>query len=110
MVSSFLTRGLVLIGEPALKVLCALLGETANDYFSAEAGMHLVRGDVVDAGVVVLAVITVKVFCEVGHGLSVVQKLVWVSRGEIRRRCVAWARCGRLGKRLCVVTSGAVAR
>ena len=40
--------------------------------------MSLERGNVVDAGVVVLAVIPVKVFCEVSDGLAVVQELTRV--------------------------------
>ncbi len=79
MVSSFLTRGF-LIGEPAPEALSSLLAETAGDYFPAESSMSLERGDVVDAGVVVLAVIPVKVFYEVSDGLAVVQELARVFR------------------------------
>ena len=57
MVLSFRTKGLLLIGEPAAAALSALLSESASDYFSTQAGVGLVRSDVVDAGVVVLVVI-----------------------------------------------------
>ena len=79
MVSRFLTRGF-LIGEPAPEALSALLAETAGDDGCAEAGMSLDRRDVIDARVVVLAVIPVKVFCEVSDGLAVVQELARVVR------------------------------
>ena len=59
-VLSFLTRGLLLIGEPAPEALSALLGESASDYFPTQAGMRLVWGDVIDAGVVVPVVIPSK--------------------------------------------------
>ena len=72
MVSSFLTRGLLLIGESAPEALSSLLAESASNYFSPQAGVSLVRGDVVDAGVVVPVVIPVKVSCEVRAGFTVV--------------------------------------
>ena len=56
MVAGFLTRGF-LIGESTPEALSALLAEAVGDDRSAEAGVRLVRGDVVDAGVVVLVVI-----------------------------------------------------
>ena len=71
---------LTLIGGPAPEALSALLAETAGDYFSAEAGMRLLRGDVIDAGVVVLVVVPVKVLLEVGDGLAIVQKKARVLR------------------------------
>jgi hypothetical protein len=55
-VSSFLTIGF-LIGEPVSEALRTLLAETACDYFFSAASMSLERGDVVDAGVVVVTVI-----------------------------------------------------
>jgi len=60
-VLSLLTICLTLIGGPAPEALSVLLAETAGDYFLAKAGVRLVRGDVVDAGVVVLVVVPVKV-------------------------------------------------
>jgi len=80
---SSLRIGLTLIGGPAPEALSALLAETAADYFSAEAGVRLVRSDVVDAGVVKLVVIPVKVSFEVGHGLAIVQKLAGIFRGAL---------------------------
>ena len=74
---------LTLIGGPAPEALSELLAETAGDYFPAEAGVRLVRGDVVDAGVVVLVIVPVKVLIKVVHGLAVVQKLAWVFRGAL---------------------------
>jgi hypothetical protein len=56
-VLSLLTIGLTLIGGSAPEALSELLAETAGDYFFAKAGVRLVRGDVVDAGVVVLVVV-----------------------------------------------------
>ena len=85
MVSSFLTRGF-LIGESAPEALSVLLTATAGDYFAAEARVGLVRGDIVDAGVVVLVVIPVKISFEVSARHSVVQKLAWVFRGALGGR------------------------
>ena len=79
MVLSFLTRGL-LIGESAPEALSALLAESASDYFPPQAGVSLVRSDVVDAGVVVPVVIPVEVSCEVGAGFAVVQEVAGISR------------------------------
>ncbi len=81
MVSSFLTRGF-LIGEPAPEALSSLLAETAGDYFPAESSMSLERGDVVDAGVVVLVVIPAKISFKVIARRPVVQKLARVFRGS----------------------------
>ena len=44
------------------------------------------RGDVVDAGVVVLVVIPVKVSFEVGDGVAVVQKLAGIFRNSLDGR------------------------
>src|ERR1017187_8062364 len=77
------TRCIASTRGPAAVALSALLAETAGDYLSAEAGVRLVRGDVVDAGVVVMVVIPVKVSFEVGHGLAVVQKLAGIFRGSL---------------------------
>ena len=66
-VSSFLKVGL-LAGEPALEAPATLLAETAAGCFIAEAGRGLERNGVVDAGVVGIAVIPGKVFCEVMTG------------------------------------------
>jgi hypothetical protein len=60
MVWSLLRIDLTLIGGPAPEALSELLAETAGDYFCAKAGVRLVRGDVVDAGVVVLVVVPVR--------------------------------------------------
>ena len=57
MVWSWLGMDLLLIGGSAPEALSALLSEAALDYFCAEAGVRLVRGYVVDAGVVVLVVL-----------------------------------------------------
>ena len=81
MVLSLLRIDLTLIGSPAPEALGALVAETAGDYFPAEAGVRLVRGDVVDAGVVVLVVVPVKVSFEVGH----VQELAGIFRGAFGR-------------------------
>ena len=51
-----------LIGGSAPEALSELLAETAGDYFPAEAGVRLVRGDVIDAGVVVLVVTSQSIF------------------------------------------------
>src|ERR1035438_9298373 len=75
---------LALIGGPAPEALSELLAETAGDYFFAEAGVRLLRGDVVDAGVVVLVIVPVKVLIEVVHGLAVVQELAGIFRGSFR--------------------------
>ena len=80
MVGSLLTRGLLLIGGSAPEALSALFSEAAFDYFPAEAGVRLLRGDVVNAGVVVLVIIPVKVSFEVSNGLAVVQKLARIFR------------------------------
>lgn len=61
MVLSLLTIGLTLICGSAPEALSELLAETAGDYFLAMAAVGLVRGDIVDAGVVVLVVVPVKV-------------------------------------------------
>src|ERR1019366_339536 len=76
---------LTLIGSPAPEALSALLAEAAGDYFFAEAGVRLVRGDVVDAGVVVLVVVPVKVSLEVGQRFTVVQKLAGIFRSALDR-------------------------
>ena len=78
-----LRMGLTLIGGPAPEALSELLAETAGDYFFAKAGVGLVRGDIVDAGVVVLVVVPVKVLFEVGHGLAVIQKIAGIFRGSL---------------------------
>ena len=80
MVLSFQTRGL-LIGESAPEALSSLLAESAGDYFRPQAGVSLVRSDVVDAGVAVPVVIPVKVSCEVGGGFAVVQEVARIFRG-----------------------------
>ena len=83
---SLLTVGLTLIGGSAQEALSELLAETAGDYFFAKAGVRLVRGDVVDAGVVVLVVVPVKVSVEVAPGEAVVQKLAGIFRSSLGRR------------------------
>jgi len=45
-------------------------GGDGGRLFFAEASMSLERGDVVDAGVVTVTVLPVKVFCEAGAGLN----------------------------------------
>ena len=72
MVWSLLTRGWLLIGGSAPEALSVVLSEAAFDDVSALAEVSLLRGDVVDAGVVVLRVIPVKISFEVNHGLGVV--------------------------------------
>jgi hypothetical protein len=76
-VSSFLTMGF-LIGEP--EAPRTLPAEPADDYFFAEASMNLERRDGVDAGVVVVTVMPVKVFCGTGDGWTAVQELTRVFR------------------------------
>src|ERR1700683_2818600 len=78
--------GLTLIGGPAPEALSELLAETAGDYFSAKAGVRLLRSDVVDAGVVVLVIVPVKVLVEVGVGLAIVQKLAGIFRSSLGGR------------------------
>jgi hypothetical protein len=69
-----------LMGEPGPEAQSTLLAETAGDYFLAEASRRLEQGDAVDAGVVAVAVIPCKIFCEAGDGMTVVQELTWVFR------------------------------
>ena len=49
-----------------------LLAEAAGGDLAAQAGVGLVRGDVADAGVVVLVVIPVKVSFKIIAGLAVI--------------------------------------
>ena len=81
-----LTRGWLLVGDSAPEALSVVLPEAACDDVCALAKVRLLRGDVVDAGVVVLVVIPVKISFEVSHGLGVVQKLARIFRGAFDGR------------------------
>jgi len=67
----------MLIGGAAPEALSVLLAEAAGDDCSAEAGVRLVRGDVVDAGVVMLVVIPYEYGIGTPENYALAAKVYW---------------------------------
>jgi len=74
---------LILVSVP--EALSAILAEALLHGFAAQAFVDLLRGDVVDVGMVVLVVIPVKESFEIGHGFGVIQNVAGVSHRDMFR-------------------------